>query len=276
MSAHLKKDWQAAVAFILFLILSAWWLYGFLNPEVYKTRFYGDYPSIYGIMALWGAFWGIIISKQYGFVKSVMGKAILMFALGLLAQEAGQIIYAYYSFYQHIGVPYPSFGDIGYFGSIPLYIYGVWLLGKASGIQIRLRSILNQSVAVGVPIIMLGIAYFLFLQSYTFDWSNPLKIFLDFGYPFGQAFYISLAAITYLLSRGILGGMMKSNILFILFALCIQFLCDYTFLYQSSRGTWTAGGPNDYMYLIAYFVMTLGLLRFGNVLIKLKSTQTLK
>lgn len=267
----LKKNWQAKIAFVLFFILSLWWLVGFFNPNAYNTRFYGDYPSIYGVMALYGALWGIVISRGYGFHKSVMGKAILMFSFGLLAQEAGQIIYAYYSFYQHIAVPYPSLGDVGYFGSIPLYIYGIWLLAKASGVQIKLRSYQNQTLAIIIPIIMLLLAYFFFLQGYTFDWSNPVKILLDFGYPFGQAIYISLAILTYLLSRGILGGIMRSRILFILFALCIQFACDFVFLYQSSRGTWSVGGPNDYMYLIAYFTMTLGLLQFESVLTMLKS-----
>ena len=89
---------------------------------------------------------------------------------------------------------------------------------------------------------MLAVGYFLFLQGYEFDWSDPLKVFLDFGYPFGQAIYVSIAILTYLLSRGILGGIMKGKILFILFALCMQFLSDYTFLYQSSKGTWSVGG----------------------------------
>jgi hypothetical protein len=53
----------------------------YLNPAAYETRYFGDYPSIYAIMALWGALCGIVISKHYGFLKSVMGKAILMFAL---------------------------------------------------------------------------------------------------------------------------------------------------------------------------------------------------
>lgn len=263
-----KKDWQAKIAILLFILLSGWWLTGFLNPAMYKSRFYGDYPSIYGVMALWGAIWGIMVSREYGGIRSIMGRALIFFSLGLLAQELGQLIYAYYSFYQHIAVPYPSLGDIGYFGSIPLYIYGVWLLAKASGVQLKLRSYFNQSLAVLIPLIMLGVSYFFFLQSYTFDWSNPLKIFLDFGYPLGQAIYISLAIATFLLSRGVLGGIMRGKILFLLFALCIQYMSDFIFLYQSSRGTWSAGGPNDYMYLISYLTLTLALLQFKNILKK--------
>lgn len=265
----IQKQWEAKVAILLLVLLTIWWI---LNPLVQKAmggRFFGDYPSIYGIMALLGAICGITISQKWGGLRSIMGKVTLMFSLGLFAQEFGQIVYAYFSFYKHIDVPYPSLGDVGYFGSIPFYILGIFFLAKASGVKIGFNSFKNKIQAILIPVVVLAIGYFLFLQGYEFDWSNPIKIFLDFGYPFGQAIYISFAILTYLLSRGVLGGIMKSKILFILFALSIQFLSDYTFLYQSSRGTWHVGQINDYMYLVAYFMMTLGLIQLKTVLDKL-------
>lgn len=266
----IKKEWEAKVAIVLLLILTGWWV---VSPSVQESmdgRFFGDFPSIYGVMALWGAIWGLIISQKWGGLKSVMGKAMIMFSLGLFAQVFGQVYYAYLSFYKQIEVPYPSIGDVGYFGSIPLYTLGVWYLAKASGVKLGFSSLINKLQAAIIPAIVLAVGYFLFLQGYEFDWSDPTKIFLDFGYPLGQAIYTSLAILTYLLSRGVLGGMMKSKILFILFALSVQFLADYTFLYQSSRGMWAAGGINDYMYLVAYFLMALGLIQLKTVLDKLK------
>lgn len=266
----IRKEWLAKVAILLLVLLTIWWI---MSPSVQATkegRFFGDFPSIYGVMALLGAVGGLVVSQKWGGLKSVMGKAILMFSLGLFAQVFGQLVYAYLSFYKNIEVPYPSLGDVGYFGSIPLYILGVIFLAKASGLTIRLKSFESKIQAIIIPLVVLGVGYFLFLQGYEFDWSNPIKVFLDFGYPFGQAIYISLAILTYLLSRGVLGGIMKGKILFILFALSIQFLSDYTFLYQTSRGTWNVGGINDYMYLCAYFVMTLALMNLLTALNKLK------
>jgi hypothetical protein len=266
----IKKEWQAKAAIAIFLLLTAWWIIGLTNPQTYQNRYFGDFPSIYGVMALWGGIWGTIFAGRWGGAKSVMGKAILMFALGLFAQELGQIIYAYYSFYQGVQVPYPSLGDIGYFGSIPLYIAGVWYLAKASGVKIKFGASLNMLLAIIVPLCMVGAAYLFFLQGYELKSADPIKVFLDFGYPIGQAIYISLAIITYLLSRHVLGGIMKNIILFILFALLIQFIADFTFLYQSSKGIWAVGGINDYMYLTAYFLMTLGLIQFKTALRKLR------
>lgn len=267
----IKKEWQAKVAIIALFILTVWWVASLSFQRTEGERFFGDFPSIYAVMALWGGIWGIEIARKWGGVKSVMGKSMIMFSLGLFSQVFGQFAYAYLSFYKHIEVPYPSIGDVGYFGSIPLYILGVFYLAKASGVKIGLKSFENKMQAILIPLLMLVLAYFLFLQGYEFDWTNPIKIFLDFGYPMGQAIYISIALLTFLLSRGVLGGIMKGRILFILFALCIQFLSDYTFLYQSSRGTWHVGEINDYMYLVAYFLMTLGLLQLNTVFEKLRN-----
>ncbi len=266
----IKKQWDGQFAVVIFLVLTVWWLISPSFQQSPDVRFFGDFGSIYVIMALLGGIWGIRISEKWGGIKSIMGRATLMFSLGLFAQAFGQLVYAYYSFYKHISVPYPSLGDVGYFGSIPLYIYGVILLGQASGVKLGLRSFKNKIQAVIIPIAMLILSYTLFLQEYEFDWSNPVKIFLDFGYPLTQAIYVSLAMLTYLLSKNVLGGIMKNKIFFILIALGVQFLSDYTFLYQSIRGIWSVGGFNDYMYLISYFVMTLALLQLRLTALKLR------
>jgi hypothetical protein len=259
-----QKEWKAKIAVVFFIGLSLWWvLNNFVigNSNISYDSFV-DFGEFYGYMALLGGVWGVMIAQKWGGFKSVMGKAVMMFSLGLFAQEFGQLFYAWYNNIYKVAGPYPSIGDIGYFGSVLLYIFGVVFLAQAAGVKIRPKLFLTNLRAIIIPIAMLSVGYFLFLKGYEFDWHNPIKIFLDFGYPFGQAIYISLAILTYLLSRGVLGGIMKSKILFLLFALVIQFLADYTFLYQSSNGTWEVGGLNDYIYLLAYFSMTLALIQF--------------
>jgi hypothetical protein len=264
-----KKHLATQITIAIFIIFTLWWLILELAPGITDSD-NQLFAATYGLMALWGGIWGIIISRKWGGLKSTLGKAIAMFALGLFAQEYGQLAYSYYIYDLKIAVPYPSFGDIGFFGSIIFYICAVLFLAKASGAKIKLQSFAHRIQVILIPLGMLIIAYTLFLQGYVFDWTTPTKIFLDFGYPVGQAIYVSIAFLTYLLSRKILGGVMKGKILFILFALCVQFLSDYIFLYQSSRGTWVVGGVNDYMYLVSYFLMTLAILRLGTVLSEIR------
>jgi len=199
-----------------------------------------------------------------------MGRAIFFFALGLFLQVFGQTVFSIYGLFLRVPVPYPSLADIGFFGSIPCYIYAVFELGKASGTTISMKSFSKKLLALLVPLLGLSISYSIFLRNYEFDWSAPLRIFFDFGYPLGQAIYTSFAVLVYILSKQFLGGIMKNKVLFILIALVIQYIADYNFLYQFSVNTWINGGYGDYIYLFSYFIMAMGLINLGQVFRELK------
>ncbi|MEO8580961.1 MAG: hypothetical protein ABI425_00095 [Patescibacteria group bacterium] len=263
MLQNLKKEFTAKVALLIFLFFTAFWLTLFLFEK--DSIWHAAFGSSYGVLAAFGGFIGLSIAQRWGGFKSIMGKSVLFFSFGLLLQTFGQIAYTLYIYVLKIELPYPSIGDIGYFGSIPCYVYGVFLLAKASGVRLSIQRLRGQLLFLILPGVLLLLSYFMFLQGYVFDWSNPLAIFLDFGYPFGQAIYVSLAFLTYLLSRNILGGIMRNKILFLLFALVIQYLSDFSFLYLVDKGWWFVGGVNDYIYLVAYFLMTLALIQLKTV-----------
>lgn len=257
----------AYVSFALLLVFTIWWIV--LNP--FKTE--SPYPEsrvlwsvTYQIIALWGGINGLFIAKKWGGIKSVIGRSILAFSIGLLCQSFGQFVYSYYLLRLHIDAPYPSLGDVGYFGTIPFYIYGVILLAKASGAKLSLHSYGKQFQAIIIPLIMLVTSYYFFLRGYEFDWSNPVAVFLDFGYPFGGAIYISLTILTYILSRKLLGGIMRGPILLILAALVFEYAGDFSFPYTVSNETYFAGNYVDFLYVLAYSLMSISLIRLGAAL----------
>ena len=270
-----RKHWTADVAVLLLIIATIWWivLHPFTPSDaesiVYQRYIWG---SLYQLIALWGAICGIIIARLWGANRSVIGRAIIAFSLGLLLQNLGQTVYSYYNLFAHIQAPYPSLGDIGYFGSIFAYLYGAYLLAKASGVRVSLLSYHSKLIAILFPLVMLWLSYFLFLRTYEFDWSQPIKIFLDFGYPLGQACYVSVAILTLLLSRNILGGMMRGPILAILIALIVQYLSDFNFLYQANQGAWYVGGYGDELYALSYFLMSIALMYIGHMFAKIKES----
>ncbi len=252
---------------ILFLLFTFFWI--LRNYFIQANEFFYWPFSFYMLLPLFGGVTGLLTSTNWGGAKSTIGRAILFLSFGLLAQVLGQLYYFISIDFLHIEIPYPSIGDIGYFGSIPLYITGIWFLSKAIGTKNALN-IKSAFLVVLLPILLLIFSYIEFLKDYEFDWSAPLVIFLDFGYPFGQAIYISIAILTFLLSIKYLGGKLKYPVLVLLFALLCQYASDFVFLYQVNNETWTGGGINDFMYLFSYFVMTMGLLQFNGVLDKLK------
>ena len=95
----LKKEWQAKVTLLFFLILTAWWLMNQFvigNQNIHYDGFF-DFGEFYGYMAMWGGVCGLVIAHKWGGTKSLMGKAIYMFSLGLFAQEFGQLAYAWFN-----------------------------------------------------------------------------------------------------------------------------------------------------------------------------------
>jgi len=272
-SFHSKKiSFFRGVTILLFIIVVFWWIILQLFVESDS-----DYPSLlwaasYQILALMGAVGGFFISRSWGGIKSLMGKSIIFFSSGLLFQVFGQSAFSFYNLFLKVEIPYPSVADIGFLGSTICYIIGAFYLAKVISVHISLKILNRRLQAIVIPAIILIVSYFFFLRGYAFDWSSPLKIFLDLGYPLGDAMYISLALVTLLLARNFLGGIMKWPVLVILFALIAQYIADFNFLYQASNLTWVNGGYGDLLYACSYFITSLSLLGLGTTFKKIKES----
>lgn len=255
----------------LFILLIGLRVFFLVNPgqENHNALIWG---SVYQVIALFGAVCGLYLSRLWGGYKSLIGRVNLAFALGLLAQSFGQTIYSYY-FFKGGEVIYPSIGDIGFFGSVLFYIYGVLVLAQISGVKISVNSFFNKIQALVISLVLLILSYWIFLKDYIVDPGNITKTLLDFGYPLGQAFYVSIVLLILLLPRKVLGGIMKGPVIFFLVALVAQYFSDFTFLYQANNGTYVAGGIVDFMYFISYFLMAWSLIQLGSVFKKIKSAE---
>ena len=261
------RSWLKTLVWVVFIGFTVWWLYinVLLRVSDHNSLHNQVFTDTYGIVALLGGVIGIIASKKWGGSRSLVGRSLLFFSIGLLLQEFGQIAYSFYYYVLNNQGPYPSFADVGYFGSVLVYIYASWQLAKASGINFALKARSKKMLAILLPLIVLVVSYMFFLRDYQFDFSTAkasLTVFLDFGYPLGQAIYIAIALVTYLLSNKMLGGVMRNKILLVLAALCVQYAADFSFLYANQKGTFFAAGANDYVYLLAYTVMALALSTF--------------
>jgi len=249
------------IVVLLFLGYSLWFGYLYFLASEGSASF--DYfTDSYGVLAGFGGFCGLYIASKWGGMKSLVGRGVLFLSLGLLFQFLGQLSYSLEFYLYGIENSYPSFGEIFYFGSIPLYILGVLNISKAAGSKFSLKYPAQKFMVVLVPLLLLGFSYTMFLRGYSFEDSTPLLVFLDFGYPLGQALYVSLTVITYFLTKKFLGGIMRFYVLSVLFSLVFQYLADSTFLYQVLNDTWYAGSFSDYLFLISYFLMSLALIGF--------------
>ena len=265
------KNKIAIVVSLILIVYTVWRLFlGNIDLEIeaWKLHYWG---GTYQIVAIIGGIWGIIVAKKWGGYKSRLGRTILAFSFGLLAQSFGQTVYTYYVI-KEIEAVYPSLGDVGYFGSVLFYIYGSLELMRVCYVRLSLKSTYGLIKILTIPALILGASYYVFLKDYQFDFAQPITLFLDIGYPLGQALYVSLVLIILVSSKNILGGIMQKPTVFLLVALIMQYVSDYTFLYLSSRSLWVPGGINDYMYLVSYYLMTVALINIGRTFADLKNS----
>ena len=102
---NFKKQPLLIVNLLLFIGLSAWWIYiNFFFPDVTAEN-KQLFAACYQILALFGAITGFWIAKSWGGYKSLLGKALSLFSLGLLLQSFGQSAYSYYIFFEKTLVP---------------------------------------------------------------------------------------------------------------------------------------------------------------------------
>lgn len=247
---------------VLYLVTLVWWVYIQIGNLTNTTQAY-LFDWFYGLIGLSGAVIGLHISfSKWGGWSSVIGRGLIFLSLGLIGQWFGLQVWTYFNIIAKIEAPYPSLADFGYFALIPAYTLGALMFASAAGAKFSLRTKSGKIGALFIPLIALVLSYILFLKDVGVDLANPVKTFLDFGYPLGEIIPVSIALFTLTLSRGLLGGTMKSRILFLVGAFFFQFLTEYAFLYTAGMNTYVNGGWNDLMYATSYTIMSLGLISF--------------
>lgn len=248
----------------LYLIVLVWWIKLYVSGSTDTSEAY-LFNWFYGLIALSGAIYGIKIAvNKWGGWGSVLGRGLILLPLGLLGQWFGLQVWTYYNVILKVEIPYPSLADLGYFALIPAYSLGAWMFALASGAKFSLRTSGGKIIALFIPLIAVAVAYALFVKDIGPDFENPLRMFLDFGYPLGEIIPVSIALFTLTLAGSLLGGVMRGRIVYLVGAFFFQFITEYAFIYTSGVGTYVNGGWNDLMYATSYAIMSLGLISFKN------------
>lgn len=257
--------------FILsYLGVVALWVYihltGSTGPDAGTINFW--YSFLFGLIPLFGGAIGMYKSKIWGGLRSVIGKAIFYFSLGLFLWGFGETIWSYYNFFKSEPAPYPSIADIGFAPSIFFWILGTWYLSKASGVMYALKNkALAKFTAVILPIILSVISYY-FLVEVARDGvlvpegERPLKVVLDIAYPLGDFLALTFALVVFVLSNKYLGGLYRKWILSLLLGLSVMYFGDFSFSYTTTTGEFYNANFGDLLLATGNFLMTLGILGF--------------
>jgi len=229
-----------------------------LLNALYGVLFLGFIPVIGGIN-------GLFLAKHWGGFRSAVGKAVILLSLGLIFWGAGTYIFSgIYNFLLEVEVPYPSFADVGYVLSLPLWAMGIIQLSRATGAKYGLRSSGGKVILLIIPAIIIAISYYLLVvvaRGGSFDFSDAglLKLFFDLAYPIGDVVILTLATLVYGLSYSYFGGTYKKAIYTILAGFIVLYVADFSFSYSTTLETFYPGDWIDLAFTSAMFLLSIGI-----------------
>jgi hypothetical protein len=219
-------------------------------------------------LALFGGVLGILVAKQWGNFKSMVGRGILFLSSGIVVWSLGNFIFSYYVFFQNVSIPYPSVADIFFIGALPLWMIGMFYFAKASGVQFGLKSNFRRSFLFVVPIMTSIASYYLLVvvarAGLVTNGGGVIKVFFDLAYPIGDTIIATIALLVYSLSFKYLGGKFKIPVIFILLGFVLMFFADFAFSYTTTLGIYYGGSAVDPLFVVALFLMGFGLSSMDN------------
>lgn len=217
-----------------------------------------------GLPSFIGGFLIVIRSMRWGEFNNNIRKAIFFISLGVFCWGSGNMVWAYYDFFQNIAVPYPSWADAGFFSAGILWITGIIYLSQATGTKFSLKKRLSKLFFLVIPIIILTVScyFLLFVIKRNFISEEPLKIFFDLIYPSMDIIILSIAIIIFGLSVNVFKGKYRLSLFSILAGFVCMYLADFTFSYTTSTGVYYNGSFVDLLFGIAQFLLTWGTLSF--------------
>ena len=262
----------------IFIVLSiiyilSWIILQTITVEKQTSELLGYFSDSYGIVALWAGVIGISAAMKFGSYKSLLGAFIFTFSLGVIFQFFGQVINTYYRLWLQFEAPYPSFADVFYFLSIPIYIYGSMLVLRLLGAKKFFTNPYRMITGFLIIASIISLDYFLFLKDYAVEDYTAIQVFLDYSYPLLQATYIALTLLAYIITSNKLGGVFKLPIMLLLVALSIQYLADTTFTYELISETLYAGDLPDLLYVLSYAIIGVSFIEFREVYGDLNGTK---
>lgn len=238
---------------ILQTLIAGWWVYLQLLPS-HITSYNYLFNGVYGLMFFFGGFVGIRYSVQLGWVQSTVGRALTLVSSALISYGVGQFIWMWYNLILRQEVPYPSYADLFFVLTTPLFGVGFWYMLKMYRTFVTKRYMIEFYIAAIVSTVVIT-----FLIGPP-DVSGNLTVLsraLNVYYPLGDSILIALAFIAFRTS----GGKMDRNLLMFIIGILLLASGDTLFTFRNNNSLYWNGDITDLLFSFGGFFMSLGVVK---------------
>lgn len=250
----MSKNWSpwrltSTLAFI-FILLAVWdgLLYrNHLRTNNWNYLFNAAVGALYiftFVIAIW--------HSRKPQISTSSRKIFVYLGLAALAWGAGSLIWAYYNLVVKVSVPYPSFADVFFLISYPLWGLALWRLHEQYNKDATQRAI-NESILI---VMVSAVVIFAFLNRPDLSPDLGLmKNLLNVAYSLGDVLLVAMSLIEL---RSGLAKKYKGLYLLIGFFL-LQAGGDFMFAYRNNNGLYWNGDVSDLLFGLSGFALGLAL-----------------
>lgn len=208
-----------------------------------SRQFYDAFFNTYQICApLFGGIAGLFYFKRGYHSSSARRFGWLLIALACFSFAIGQCTWTYLESLQGVLVPFPSLADIGYMGTYPLLIAGVFLLFGSMPAVGRTRRLIDSAIAAS----SLGVISWFFVVQRLWLQSEVTLIgkIISIAYPLSDI--AALFGAFVLLSSARQNRLLRRSLYFLAAGIFGFTFFDTSFTWMSLNGTYRTGSWSDW------------------------------
>jgi hypothetical protein len=241
------------VLIFLQAIVTGWWVYlQFSGDHTLNANYL--FNGVYGVIFLYGGVIGSVYAVRLGGLRSTVGRALSLISLALIAYGIGQFIWMYYNLVLHKEVPYPSYADLFFGLTIPVFSLGFWHILK------MYRTFLSGKILAQLMIVLFISAGTISVLIGPPDLSGKLDLmsrFLNLYYPLGDALLVSLAFITFRTG----GGKIDRSIILYVIGMLLLATADNLFTWRHNNEIYWNGDFSDLLFAFSGFLLSYGVVK---------------
>lgn len=260
--AGFVRRWPVVVVLtVVFLLTVVWWVTIYMRGIVDTSENYW-YTLPFTILPFTA---GLYVLKLRSIKEdSLLRKAVILLAIGLLFWGFGNVIYMYYNLVLHVPVPCPSLGEVGYGGSYIFWSAGLVLINISLQLERHLKTTVQKILFFLLPFIFVSVSYYLFFVV-NFGGHAPVgesavKFFFDIYYLFADTLQVFLLAVPlYALFAKIVDRRLFVALALVCFGFLAQYIADFAFAYTTFRETYFIANWVDLLYAISIYMLSVSI-----------------
>jgi hypothetical protein len=242
-----------------FLVLGVWWITITARALTDSSENY-YFNLAYAVLGSYGGILAILKANEWGWWRSLYGKALISFGSAVIWWSIGGYIWAYYNLTGASEVPFPSNADhFGFAWFYPLTLLAMVFLVKGLGFKYAWsKSSFSKIALLAIPVAAVILTFLLYKD--IREEGSFLLNFYKYFYNIGGSLILAASLTILYLSKYFSSGKLRPAIICIVLGLIVQYVADVAFNYRANPqiALYYNADFTDMLYALSLYLVSAG------------------